>query len=86
MQVELYCPDCCHHFTAPAHDVATEALDRVIAEGLWEDLGDGATFEDSLALELNDACEAGCPDCGGPGKVTEESLGRMAMDVLAASW
>ena len=85
MLVELYCPDCCCSFHAEAEDLAPESLDRGVAEGLWSDLGDGATFEDSLALELADQPAGWCPDCGAPGKVSEETLGRMAMELLATS-
>jgi hypothetical protein len=54
-------------------------------EGSWYALGDGETFEDMIFNTLTAHGAIDCPECGEPVGVSEESLGRMAMEVLG-SW
>ena len=56
---------------------------RLFEEGPAYALGDGETFEDMIFSTLTEHGEIRCPECGDPVQVSEESLGRMAMDVLA---
>ena len=81
MHVTLYCPDCRRGFPALPHTPAGEALDRLAEEGPWSALGDGETFEDSLAAALGDG-PACCPRCGASATVDEKSLGRVTMQML----
>ena len=52
-------------------------------EGPWYALGDGETFEDMIFAALTARGAIRCPGCGEPVNVTEESLGQVAMEVLA---
>jgi hypothetical protein len=85
MQVELFCPDCCCSFAAEPDTPAAEVLDRMAEHGPWYALGDGETFEDMIFSTLFACGSIRCGDCGGPVSVTEQSLGRLAMEVLG-SW
>ena len=49
----------------------------------WYGLGEGETFEDMIFSSLTEYGEISCPDCGEAVQVSEESLGRMAMEMLA---
>jgi hypothetical protein len=80
MHIDLYCPHCRHHFTASAATPQAAVLDRM-EEGPWSALGDGETFEDSVAAALADSR---CPDCGSALTAPEESLNRLTMMLLAA--
>ena len=82
MQIELDCPRCHCHFESSPDSPACEVLDRMTEEGPWFALGDGATFEDMIFTALTERGAILCPDCNHPVSVTEESLGRMAMEVL----
>lgn len=77
MQVELYCPSCEGRYTA-SPETRAAVLDRATEEGPWSALGDGETFEDRVAAALADRC----PRCGGAATVSEESLGRLTLEVL----
>lgn len=82
MQIELNCT-CCHCRYAPGPGSgAGEVLERMTEEGPWHILGDGETFEDTLFAALNGSEKFPCPDCGEPLCVSQESLGRLAMEML----
>jgi hypothetical protein len=83
MQVELYCPSCCCRFAAPPDASANEILDRMMDEGPWYGLGDGETFEDMIFNALTSEGEIPCPHCDLPVSVSEESLGKLAMEMLS---
>ncbi len=84
MEVELDCPHCRHGFFASPDTPVAEAVDRLTEEGPWSTLGDGETFEDSLAAALSDGSAGRCPRCDTPGTMSEENLGRLTMRLLAA--
>lgn len=83
MRIELDCPICNGHFSASPESPAAEVIDRMTQEGPWFALGDGETFEDMIFSALTVRGSIRCPECGTPVSVTEESLGRAAMEVLA---
>jgi hypothetical protein len=83
VQVVLYCSRCCRHFVSSPDTPTGELLDRLSAEGPWMALGDGETFEDSIVATLRDHDGTCCPQCGARVTITEESVGRLAMQVLA---
>jgi hypothetical protein len=83
MQVELCCPECCCRFAAPPDTSADEIIERMTDEGPWYALGDGATFEDMIFAALTSRGAILCPECNRPVAVSEESLGRLAMEMLA---
>jgi hypothetical protein len=85
MQVELNCYACGCCFTAHPDTPAAEVLDRMAEDGPWYALGDGETFEDMIFSTLFACGAIRCSECGEAVTVTEESLGRMAMEVLG-SW
>jgi hypothetical protein len=82
MRVELYCPSCGCSFAAEPDTPAAEVLDRMAEDGPWYALGDGETFEDMIFSTLFARGMIRCSECGGPVSVTEQSLGRLAMEVL----
>ena len=50
----------------------------------WYCLGDGETFEDMISTALTTiAVPIRCPERSRPVAVSEESLGRLAMEMLA---
>jgi hypothetical protein len=64
MKIELYCPNGCSQFSAPADTPADDVLDRMIDAGPWYALASGETFDEMVRTAL---CERGrilCPDCG----------------------
>jgi len=83
MQIELFCQPCCNRFLAPPETPALEVLKRMMDDGPWFALGEGATFEDMIFTALTSRGAICCPDCLRPVSVSEESLGRVAMDMLA---
>jgi len=85
MQVELFCPHCCCRFAASPEAPAAEVLDRMAEEGPWYALGDGETFEDMIFSTMFSCGAIRCCECGESVSVTEESLGRLTMEVLG-SW
>jgi hypothetical protein len=85
MQVELFCPNCCCRFAAAPDTPAAEVLDRMAEDGPWYALGDGETFEDMIFTTLFDCGSIRCSECGEAVVVSEESLGKLAMEVLG-SW
>ena len=82
MRVELYCPKCERRFTAAPEAPISSVFDRVSQEGPWGALGDGETFEDSVAAALADRGAGCCPRCGTAATVSEESLGRLTLQLL----
>jgi hypothetical protein len=62
---------------------ADEVLARMTDEGPWYALGDGETFEDMIFTALATRGVIRCPECCRPVNITEESLGRMALEMLA---
>ena len=85
MLVELYCPHCTSRFAAEPEAPAAEVLDRMADEGPWYALGDGETFEDMIFATLFSNGAIRCSECGEQASVSEESLGRMTLEVLG-SW
>jgi hypothetical protein len=85
MQVELYCPHCCTSFVAEPDAPAQKVLDRMAEEGPWYALGDGETFEDMIFSTMLACGTIRCSECGEPASVSEQSLGRLTMEVLG-SW
>lgn len=83
MRVELYCEKCACCFVAHPESSAEEVLDRMFDEGPWYGLGDGETFEDMIFTALTERGDILCPDCGEPVSVHEESLNKLAMEMLA---
>lgn len=82
MQVELFCSNCCCRFAAPPETSSQQVLDRMTEEGPWYYLGEGQTFEDMIFTTLAEEGSIFCPECGDPVEVSEESLGRMALEML----
>jgi hypothetical protein len=82
MHVELYCPSCQSRFAASPDAPATDVFDRATEEGPWGALGDGETFEDAVAAALADRGAERCPQCGAAATVSEESLGRLTLQLL----
>ncbi len=85
MRVELYCPRCTTSFMAEPETAASEVLDRMADTGPWYALGDGQTFEDMIFATLLDHGAIRCGECGEHANVSEESLGRLTLEVLG-SW
>jgi hypothetical protein len=85
MMVELYCSHCTARFAAAPETPAAEVLDRMSDAGPWYPLGDGETFEDMIFSTLFDYGAIRCSECGEQASVAEESLGRLALEVLG-SW
>jgi hypothetical protein len=83
MQIELFCEGCCNRFIAPPETPALDVLQRMMDDGPWFALGEGATFEDMIFTALTSRGAICCPDCLRPVSVSEESLGQVAMDLLA---
>jgi hypothetical protein len=69
--------------SAPPEASIEEVFDRMLDAGPHFLLGDGATFEDMIFNTLLEEDEIVCPDCGEQITVSEESISRMAMEVLA---
>jgi len=80
MQIELHCPRCACHFTAPPDTPGSEILDRMVDEGPWFALGEGDTFEDMIFAALTARGRICCPDCREAVCVSEETLGQMARE------
>jgi hypothetical protein len=81
MQLQLHCSSCCRHFTVePA--AFPELLARVHQEGPWCALGDGETIEDVLFAACTDWRDILCPACGKSVSVSEESVGKFALELL----
>jgi hypothetical protein len=83
MDIELFCTTCGSHFVAPAHARENEIHERMTDDGAWYDLGDGHTFEDMIFSTLTQRGAICCPRCGDLVHVSEESLGQVAMAMLA---
>jgi hypothetical protein len=83
MQIELYCPECRCRFAAPPETAADEIIERMTDEGPWYALGDGETFEDMIFAALTARGAIRCPECSRPVAVSEQSLGQLAMEMLA---
>lgn len=83
MQVELYCPSCRRRFAAPPETSADEIIDRMSTDVPWFGLAEGETFEDMIFAALSERGEISCPECGEAVSVSEESLSKMAMEVLS---
>jgi hypothetical protein len=79
MQVELHCSHCSCLFLAPEN---ADYSELTFADEPWYALGDGNTFEDSIHGAISDGVS--CPACGEPIAVSEEQLGKLAMEILAA--
>jgi hypothetical protein len=82
-KIELYCERCDCGFTAPPETSAQKILELMTEEGPWYGLGEGETFEDMIFAALTERGAIYCPVCGEQVAVSEESLGKMAMEMLA---
>lgn len=85
MQIELCCPSCCCRFVAPPESSPEELHEQMFDQGPEFCLGDGETFEDMIFAALTTNGAIYCPECGQAVSISEESLGRLALEVLA-SW
>lgn len=85
MQIELYCSHCDSSFCASPDAPAIEVLDRMADDGPWYALGDGETFEDMIFSTIFAHGDIECIECGEQANVSEESLGRLTLEVLG-SW
>ena len=83
MQIELHCPCCATRFTAPPDAASADVMHRMFDDGPNYALGDGETFEDMIFSALTEYGEIRCPTCGEAVEVSEESLGKMALEVLS---
>jgi hypothetical protein len=63
MMLELVCPYCPFHFRASSHTPSTQIIDRMIEDGPWFALGDGATFKDMIFKALSTRGALRCPEC-----------------------
>jgi hypothetical protein len=79
MRIELRCPSCAGHFSAPPETPCSEVLDRMTDEGPWFGLAEGETFEDMVVAALSARGAIRCPDCAGPVAVREENWPRAAL-------
>lgn len=82
MHVDLYCPRCQDRFMASSETSGADIFAQVTEAGPWSALGDGETFEDSVAAALADRGADRCPRCGEAATVNEESLGRLTLALL----
>jgi hypothetical protein len=83
MHVELHCSHCSCRFLAPEHAGSFDDVSKRTPENEpWYALGDGNTFEDSIFGAISDRIS--CPACGESIAVSEEQLGDLAMEMLAA--
>jgi hypothetical protein len=55
----------------------------MLEEGPWYGLGDGETFEDMIFNALTSEGEIPCPECDEAVSVSEESLGKLAQEMLS---
>jgi hypothetical protein len=83
MLVELYCPNCATRFAAPPELPALQVIDQMFDSGPWFSLGDGETFEDMIFNALAAHGDIPCPCCEEPVHVSEESLGKLAQEMLS---
>jgi hypothetical protein len=83
MQFEMCCPRCFRRFAAPPEAARDEILEQVFPDARGYALGDGETFEDMISTALAEHTATLCPACGGRLQFSEESLGRLAMTMLA---
>jgi hypothetical protein len=83
MQIELCCRNCFCRFVAPPETAHEQVLDRMFDDGPAYALGDGETFEDMIFTALVENGQIQCPECGEAVHVSEESLGQLAMTMLA---
>lgn len=83
MRIELYCGNCDYSFAAPPETSAEETWQKMAADGALYALGDGETFEDMIFGTLTSEGEIRCPECLHPVTVSEETLGRLAKELLA---
>ena len=63
MTVELVCPYCPFRFRARADASSADILERMIEEGPWFALGNGATFGEMIFTALTTRGAIRCPDC-----------------------
>ena len=78
MLVEIRCPECGWESVKLPQE---QALERIASEGPWFALGDGETCEDRIA-HLADQGQP-CPHCGTAVVVSEDSLCRISLRLLA---
>jgi hypothetical protein len=78
MQIELRCPACPCRFRAEPTTPADEVVEKMIDEGPWYALAEGATFEDMIFAALLRRGAIHCPECDRTVSVQEVSLGRHA--------
>jgi len=79
MEMELRCPHC----GARIPVVLTECVAEVPGDDRLAALGDGQTFEDLLYTSLTKEGPLICPKCERSVRVSQETLNRLAMELLA---
>jgi hypothetical protein len=83
MQIDMCCPRCLCRFAAPTDAASDDILGRVFEDQPIYALGDGETFEDMISNALSEQRPTHCPECGAVVHLSEESLGQLALTMLA---
>jgi hypothetical protein len=83
MPIEMCCPRCFARFAAAPDSLGEEALTHLFPDVPCGALGDGETFEDMISAALYSHAASPCPSCGEGLRVSEESLGQLALTMLA---
>jgi hypothetical protein len=78
MKIELRCPACACHFSAPPQTARDEVLERMTEDGPWFALADGDTFEDMVCAALAARGRIRCPECRAGVGVTGTRIGWLA--------
>jgi hypothetical protein len=79
---QLHCPSCVRSFSVCADSTLSELLDQMAENGVWCPLGDGETIEDNVYNALAAQDQLYCPECSQPVTISQESLSRIARDLL----
>lgn len=83
MQIEMRCPHCFRPSVVELATADNEFLDRMFDGAPVYAMGDGETFEDMISSALAEHEPLPCPHCGAVLQYSEESLGQLAMTMLA---
>jgi hypothetical protein len=82
MPITLHCPRCFCHFTEADSFSADEIGSVLMGEPSFA-LGDGYTFEDVIQATFREKNAGDCPNCGEDVAISEETLGQLALAMLA---
>ncbi len=63
MHIQLHCPRCACHFSAPPETPALDIINRMTDDGPWFGLAEGDTFEDMVFAALLARGKICCPEC-----------------------